>query len=64
MSDVLPPPLYIVEPYLTAHRIVLARGEARARLVVRLREELAAYRSKLEEWKRLPLPADLVRGTV
>ena len=61
VSDVLPPPLYIVEPYLTAHRIVLARGEARARLVVRLREELAAYRSKLEEWKRLPLPADLVR---
>lgn len=59
VSDVLPPPLYIVEPYLTANRLVLAKGKVRGQLASRLRSELADYRQKLEEWKRIPLAADV-----
>lgn len=58
--DILPPPLYIVEPYLSSVRLAFS-GKAEQQAILRkLGHEIAVYREKKAEWLQQPLPQPLL----
>ena len=57
--DILPPPLYIVEPYLTSTRLALMRPGQLPALKARLHEQIATYRSARDQWRQAALPPAL-----
>jgi signal transduction histidine kinase len=59
ISDVLPPPLYIVEPYLTTTRLTIAGPLARAALIDKLKAEIAGYHKTLATWQPREIPRAL-----
>lgn len=58
VGDILPPPLYIVEPYLSSVRLALAPAASQP-LQSRLAGEIALYREKKAEWQDARLPPEI-----
>ena len=59
VGDILPPPLYIVEPYLSSVRLALAPPAASQPLQSRLAGEIALYREKKAEWQDARLTPEI-----
>ncbi len=57
--DVLPPPLYIVEPYLTTIQLAFAHPEAQAGLQKKLLQQIDEYQQTLAHWRGQKLPKEL-----
>jgi methyl-accepting chemotaxis protein len=61
-ADILPPPLYLVEPFMEATSLVEERTEAKAaspRHVARLRELATEYDKRTAYWRASDLPLTL-----
>ena len=56
ISDILPPPLYIVEPYLSSVHLAYSRTANQPQLLAKLEAEIATYREKKAEWENTQLP--------
>jgi len=56
IADVLPPPEYIVETHLVAHRLARAAQDQRAGHIARLAQLRKEYLERLEFWKGSDLP--------
>jgi methyl-accepting chemotaxis protein len=66
LADVLPPPAFVVEPYLNAALIVHDPDRAGPQLVD-LKDERAEFEARKQYWKSAPLPEQLrpaVNGTI
>ena len=59
ISDVLPPPLYIVEPYLTTTRLAISGPLARPLLIEKLKTEIDHYQRTLATWQGRNMPKAL-----
>src|SRR3546814_20718850 len=60
-GDILPPPQYIVESFLLAHRILNAKNEERWPLQLRLENQRVQFYQRQEYWKLSHLPVELKR---
>lgn len=59
VSDILPPPLYIVEPYLSSINLVLTPTAEQPALLTRLKNEITLFRQKKAEWQSTPLTPEV-----
>jgi aerotaxis receptor len=57
VSDVLPPPLYIVEPDLVSKSLLHAEGADKQRLLAEFSQLKQAYDARNRDWEKSSLPA-------
>ncbi len=63
VADILPPPAYIIEAYLTVHRLLDEPDTAAQRVLIERGRVLTAdFESRQTFWAAQPLPAGLRRG--
>ncbi|MBC2669747.1 methyl-accepting chemotaxis protein [Novosphingobium piscinae] len=58
LADILPPPAFVVEPYLHA-TLITTNPETMAQELAQIDENRAAFRQRREYWKTAPIPDEL-----
>jgi len=64
VADILPPPLYVIEPYLVAMQAMNAASSQREVLVKQLAELEHTYKERRDFWSAQPLPDDARQALV